>query len=381
MVVDEPDVDEPDEPEEPDDEPEEEPDELEPEPLAAGSVGGSSTMKPRWLVWSPVRLKSNVFGDVIWITSGVSGDTVTVPTLGDARAERRGERPVELLGDVALAEEQRLRRGLALLRRHEDDDLVHRPEVAERVQRELERLAAQEQAALLGRLAAVDRARRAEAAEVVDDALVVEDLDAAALRGILAHGDGERDALDLEAGHADVHDLAAVGQLVLRPDVLGDLLRARGAAGGRRPRRPVLHAIVAAAARNRDEHREPRERRQADRDERAGQEVEAWRVRRVLRGRDVAEVAGAPARREEIAPLGLALVDDVGIHDVVDDRVRRQQRFRVVARLRAGRVLRVPSLRDVLQVTHSLGQMLSSRTSMTGASSSDSRSSSTTSSP
>ena len=61
-----------------------------------------------------------------------------------------------------------------------------------------------------------------------------------------------------------------VGQLVLRPDVLGDLLRARGAAGGRRPRRPVLHAIVAAAARNRDEHCEPRERRLADRDERAG---------------------------------------------------------------------------------------------------------------
>src|SRR3954468_24669781 len=74
----------PDEDEDDDPEPVE-PELLEPElvePLAAGSVGGSSTMKPRWLVWSPVRLKLNVFAAVIWLTSGASGDRVTLLTLG-----------------------------------------------------------------------------------------------------------------------------------------------------------------------------------------------------------------------------------------------------------------------------------------------------------
>ena len=71
-----------DEPEEPDESRKTSPTSPSPSSLADGSVGGSSTMKPRWLVWSPVRLKSNVFGDVIWITSGASGDTVTSATLG-----------------------------------------------------------------------------------------------------------------------------------------------------------------------------------------------------------------------------------------------------------------------------------------------------------
>jgi hypothetical protein len=35
------------------------------DPLATGSVGRSRTMKPFWLVWSPVRLKLNVLGEVI----------------------------------------------------------------------------------------------------------------------------------------------------------------------------------------------------------------------------------------------------------------------------------------------------------------------------
>src|SRR4051794_41136613 len=71
-------------PEEDEDE-DDEPEPVEPElvePLAAGSVGGSSTMKPRWLVWSPVRLKLNVFAAVIELTSGASGESVTLLTLG-----------------------------------------------------------------------------------------------------------------------------------------------------------------------------------------------------------------------------------------------------------------------------------------------------------
>ena len=66
--------------------------------------------------------------------------------------------------------------------------------------------------------------------------VAVEDLDVAALRRVLAHGDGQRHALDLEAGHADVHELPAVRRsLYCDADVLRRSAR-------RPPSRPSLGA-------------------------------------------------------------------------------------------------------------------------------------------
>src|SRR5215204_2608024 len=77
------------------------------------------------------------------------------------------ERLVELVIEVVLPEEQRVLRLLSCARRKERHDRLHAVDVPERVQRELERLAAQDGRALDARLALVDRALLASAAEDV----------------------------------------------------------------------------------------------------------------------------------------------------------------------------------------------------------------------
>ncbi len=168
------------------------------------------------------------------------------------------QRNAELAAQVAGAEEERLhgrqrRARLRLVlrrrrRRQQRDDHVDVRAVAERVERELERLAPEQQVALLGRRAAGDRAVRPEPVERVHHALAVEQLDVAAgRRG--AHRDVERPAVELERLGVDGDELVGVAEPVLRADVLGDLLRRAGVVvGGRLPRRPAARRAVGVAA-------------------------------------------------------------------------------------------------------------------------------------
>src|SRR3954447_4092828 len=77
------------------------------------------------------------------------------------RADRLSQRSAQLLLEVGAVEVDDVLRRVALLRRHERDDVVHVADVLERVERELERLAAHEPAAFDRRLALRDRARLA----------------------------------------------------------------------------------------------------------------------------------------------------------------------------------------------------------------------------
>ena len=134
-----------------------------------------------------------------------------------------------------------------------------------------------------------------------------------------------------------------------------------------------------------DGDRDADERGDADGDQRAGHELKA---RGVLGGARAA-TAGAPAASvalgQQVA-IGV-VVDRVGLDDVGIGRQERlaglgQQRGGIVLGLRARRVPgALAELALVVRLAHTLGQMLSSRTSMTGARGAAASSSSTTSSP
>ena len=104
-------------------------------------------------------------GCVIWSTSGASGDSVTSCVVGAVGGR------VAVSGRSSSGARSSRRKNSAIVwvlaRRGgmKHDDLVDVLEVAERVQRELERLAAQQQVALGRGLARVDRALRPQAAE------------------------------------------------------------------------------------------------------------------------------------------------------------------------------------------------------------------------
>ena len=139
--------------------------------------------------------------------------------------------------------------------RQERDDHVDVGAVAERVQRELERLAPQQQVALLRRGAAGDRPVGAEPVERVHHALAVEQLDVAADRR-RAHRDVERAAVELERLGVDGDELVRVAEPVLRAR------RARRSAWPpRRRRRPTASRPTSRAARRRSIRRSPRARR------------------------------------------------------------------------------------------------------------------------
>ena len=166
------------------------------------------------------------------------------------------------------------------------------------------------------RLAAVDRAVRAQAAELVEHALVVVDLDVAALVGRLAQGDGELRALEGQAVGLHVDELGARVVAVLGAHARGDLLGAGNAAGARLPARP-RGAVLLAAGRAEDQQREAGD----------GGEATASRapVRNWKRGAcsecDLRRPRGADAARrlalgEQVAPVVVldgARVDDLGV--------------------------------------------------------------------
>ena len=151
--------------------------------------------------------------------------------------QRRLERHAELAAQVARAEEHRRERrqlaggrlvvGPVRVGRQQRDDHVDVVGVAERVERQLERLALEQQQPLGRRLAAGDRAVLAEPVELVHDAVALDQLDVAAdRRG--AQRDLERPLGQLHAARLDRDELVGVAEPVLDADVLGDL-RARPA--------------------------------------------------------------------------------------------------------------------------------------------------------
>src|SRR5205823_6398676 len=106
------------------------------------------------------------------------------------------------------------------------------------------RLAAQHQVAGERRLALLDRAVFAQAAEREEDAIRVDHRD---LAGVLER-DGHRQPAQLERAAAHGDQLVAARQRVALADVIRDLLYgAQAVAGVRVPRRPVRRALVARA--------------------------------------------------------------------------------------------------------------------------------------
>ena len=190
------------------------------------------------------------------------------------RGQRAGQGLVERRADVVLLEEDRLalRRVLAGPRGQECDHLVDVREVLEAVEGELERLALQQKPALDRRLAVGDRAVRAQAAHHVAHARAGEDLVAL---GRL-DGDVEVEVGDLHRPSLDGHELRPVGGVVGRRDVGGDLRGAGLAVLRRLPLRPVA---VGRRALHEQRHRGD-DGREAKPEQRAEHEAEAVRVRR-----------------------------------------------------------------------------------------------------
>ena len=133
-----------------------------------------------------------------------------------------------------------------------------------------------------------------------------------------------------------------------------------------------------------DGDRDADERGDADGDQRAGHELKA---RGVLGGPGGhGGCAGRLVALGQQVAVGV-VVDRVGLDDVGVGRQERlaglgQQRGGIVLGLRARRIPgALAELALVVRLAHTLGQMLSSRTSMTGARGAAASSSSTTSSP
>ena len=121
------------------------------------SVESGSSTRKTLASWFPVvRLNLKRLETVRRCTNGVSGAADDRSGLGTGRGSVGLQRARELAGDIAATEVQRDGRLLSLGRRHEDDHVLDALEVVEGVQRELERLAAQQQRALHARLALGD---------------------------------------------------------------------------------------------------------------------------------------------------------------------------------------------------------------------------------
>jgi len=162
--------------------------------------------------------------------------TADAPVLTAEQPEITAENALPLLAqlirDVVLAQVEDVAARLARRRRHERGDRVDVRRELEGVERGLERLAADEPAARLGRLAGGDRAVRAEPAEgVVDRLRRAEDCDTGVALRRLAHRDElDRDALcparDLRLLGDHRNERAAVlAQAVAVRDVVGDRCR------------------------------------------------------------------------------------------------------------------------------------------------------------
>ena len=213
---------------------------------------------------------------VVWSTSLASGERVTVFVVGAVGSSD------EVSGRSSSGRSSSRLKYSAMVcalpgrRRDEHDDLLDVLEVAEAVERQLEPLAAQQQHALLGGLARVDLAVHPQAAHLVQDALLVVDLDRAALLGGLAHRDEQRDALVGDVVGVDLDQLLALVAVGA-----GDVAR-------RSPWRPAGRRVVgfhddhagpSLLGRDADDgDRDADERGDADGDQRAGHELKARRV-------------------------------------------------------------------------------------------------------
>src|SRR3954452_20699857 len=280
--------------------------------------------------------------------------------------------------------------------RHQDRHRVDVRHVVERVEGELQRLAAHEKTALLGGLALLDRAVLAESAHAVeDDVLVVEDRDVAVVCRVRTQRDDERDALDLRrpSGHGD--GLLARREPVLGRDVVDDLLDRVAGTPSRLPGRPVrqLDRLRPVVAGEREQGRH--ERGDTDADEHAVYELEARGVGgvaldgpggfRLLRcedllRQDVGLALGAMGRTRRVRReqrLARVWQERVGI--VSGLRARRV--LRALARVRTGALLLARAV--VVEEAHAatLGHSSSSSRSISGADRFAASSTSVTSSP
>src|SRR5262249_44004385 len=176
------------------------------------------------------RLQRHVDAAVLCLAERVRKDVRVGVLLYHARVERRRGSESPARGQCARKRcvERRLQRLLgeergkpslaARLRRQYSDDGIDAGDVLERVERELQRFAPNQLAALNGRRPEPDRARRAVPAQVVRDGVIgVERDDVRARRtGLDDHVfDRQRDLLEAgRAAHLDLDELAAVLQAV-----------------------------------------------------------------------------------------------------------------------------------------------------------------------
>ena len=160
-------------------------------------------------------------GPAIVSGRGVCGGIVAPSGISSCGSRSPGRKNSAWVGLLRRPRPRRPRPSCRLVRRRrrqQRDDEVDVVDVAEGVERELERLAAQQQVALLGRLAAAHGALRAEPVERVEQPVALDEVDVAALRrglhrDLQRHGQAER--VDLERAALDADDLVAVGEPVL----------------------------------------------------------------------------------------------------------------------------------------------------------------------
>src|SRR5215217_3803344 len=208
----------------------------------AGGVGehhdGAAVLGLLKLVVEEVRLRQPLDGEHLARLHARMLD-------GPGPRQRVPERPVELAFEVALAEVERARRLAARRRRQQLDHGVDAVDVLEGVERQLEPLALERAQPVRGRLALLDRAAPAPPTEDVHERAVRRD-DAA--RALDRHPpDGN--VLDLRRLLDHVHDRVTVRELVLAPDVAGDLARVLACVAGRLPRRPGSRLLFGGSLR------------------------------------------------------------------------------------------------------------------------------------
>ena len=178
--------------------------------------------------------------------------------------------------DAGGFERQRARL-LGATGRQDRDDVLHAADVLERVQRELERLAAEQQQPVGRRLADADRAvRAADAAQVVGDRVAAQQRHLASSRGRSGRRPAgrwsgcrwrcrRRGGRVGEVDDGDHVELVDARDPVDRRDVVGDLARTERAAVRRLPVGPRASSAPCCACRRRGPRRRARSRRSRSR--------------------------------------------------------------------------------------------------------------------